>query len=43
MLDEIAKLKPGSNAKLKLFRRKEEVTLTVRVGTRPKPGAIPEK
>ena len=43
MLDEIARLKPGSSAKLKLFRRKEEIALTVKVGTRPKPGANPEK
>ena len=43
MLDEIARLKPGSNARLKLFRRKEEVALSVKVGTRPKPGNTPEK
>jgi serine protease DegQ len=42
MLDEIARLKPGSNARLKLFRRKEEVALSVKVGTRPKPGTTPE-
>ena len=43
MLDEIARLKPGSSARLKLFRRKEEVALSVKVGTRPKPGTTAEK
>ena len=42
MLDVIARLKPGSNAKLKLFRRKEELTLPVQVATRPRPAANPE-
>jgi serine protease DegQ len=38
MLDEIARLKPGSNARLKLFRKKEEIDLTVKVAARPKAG-----
>ena len=42
MLDVIARLKPGSNAHLKVFRRKEELSLSVKVGTRPKPGAAQE-
>ncbi len=43
MLDAIARLKPGSNARLKLFRKKEELSLSVKVAMRPKPGANPEK
>ena len=43
MLDSIARLKPGSTARLKLYRRKEEIALSVKVGTRPKPGAAPER
>ncbi|MEO8938634.1 MAG: trypsin-like peptidase domain-containing protein [Burkholderiaceae bacterium] len=43
MLDAIARLKPGSNAKLKVFRRKEEIALSVKVGTRPKPGTSKDK
>ena len=43
MLDLIARLKPGSSARLKLFRKKEELSLAVKVATRPKPGAPPEK
>ena len=39
MLDVIARLKPGSNAKLKLWRRTEEVDVTVKVAARPKAGA----
>lgn len=39
MLDSIARLKPGSIAKLKLLRRKEELELPVKVAARPKPGS----
>ncbi len=39
MLDSIARLKPGSLAKLKLLRRKEELDLSVKVASRPKPGS----
>ena len=42
MLDTIARLKPGTTAKLKLFRRKEELETTVNVIARPKPGSPPE-
>ncbi len=43
MLDAIARLKPGSTTRLKLYRRKEELTVSVKVATRPKPGATREK
>jgi serine protease DegQ len=39
MLDAIARLKPGTTTHLKLLRKKEEVDVTVKVATRPKPGA----
>ena len=39
MLDEIARLKPGSNARLKLLRKRDEVDLIVKVAARPKAGA----
>jgi serine protease DegQ len=40
MLDAIARLKPGSNAKLKLMRRRDEIDLTVKVAARPKAGSV---
>jgi serine protease DegQ len=40
MLDTIARLKPGSNAKLKLMRKRDEVDLTVKVAARPKAGSL---
>ena len=43
MLDTIARLKPGTKARLKLFRRREELTLSVKVASRPKPGAAQER
>ena len=43
MLDEIARLKPGTTARLKLFRKREELSLPVKVATRPKPGANPDR
>ncbi len=43
MLDAIARLKPGTSARLKLYRRKEEVSLSVKVATRPRPGVNPEE
>ena len=42
MLDAIARLKPGTTARLKLLRKKEEIELPVKVAVRPKPGAQPE-
>jgi serine protease DegQ len=42
MLDAIARLKPGSNAKLKLLRKRDEVNLSVKVASRPKAGATPD-
>jgi serine protease DegQ len=38
MLDSIARLKPGTTTHLKLLRKKEELDVTVKVATRPKPG-----
>ena len=43
MLDEIARLKPGTTARLKVFRKREELSLPVKVATRPKPGVFPER
>ena len=42
MLDAVARLKPGSNAHLKLLRRKEEIDLDVKVAARPKAGSLPD-
>lgn len=42
MLDAIARLKPGTSARLKLFRRREEIDLAVKVASRPKPGTVPD-
>ncbi len=41
MLDAIAHLKPDTNARLKLLRKKEEINLSVKVAARPKLGAGP--
>ena len=41
MLDSIARLKPGTTTHLKLLRKKEEIDVTVKVSTRPKPGTKP--
>ena len=41
MLDAIAHLKPGTNARVKLLRKKEEIELSVKVAARPKRGAEP--
>ena len=43
MLDTIARLKPGTSAQLKVFRRKEELSLIVKVATRPKPGTMSDR
>ena len=42
MLDAIAHLKPGTSARLKLLRKKEELDLPVKVAARPKLGAGPD-
>jgi serine protease DegQ len=42
MLDAIARLKPGSAAKLKLLRKRDEIDVTVKVAARPKAGPAPE-
>jgi serine protease DegQ len=42
MLDAIARLKPGSAAKLKLLRKRDEIDVTVKVAARPKAAPAPE-
>ena len=42
MLDAIARLKPGTTARLKLIRKKEEIDLSVKAAARPRPGAEPD-
>ena len=42
MLDAIARLKPGATARLKLFRKKEEIDLSVKAAERPRLGAAPD-
>ncbi len=37
LLNVIAQIKPGSNAKLRVIRRNKAITLTVKVGKRPPP------
>jgi serine protease DegQ len=37
MLNQIAQLKPGTTAKLSVVRGSQELTLTVKVGKRPRP------
>ena len=43
MLDAIARLKPGSDAKLKLWRKAEEIDVSVKVAARPKAGSRPDE
>jgi len=37
LLNVIAQIKPGANAKLHVIRKNKEITLNVKIGTRPPP------